>query len=187
VRKFIATAVAVFCISTNLWSQATWAPLVPLVACQADLELASLLQEMEQAVRNDDYSTAQRAGGKAEVLARRLRNSAASLRVAEFRRTINHLEREYKKIAAPLEKIKSSPSDAEAQLRVGLFYGVEKQDWPRALQHSTLATNSTIRKAAQLELNAQANPEAKISIGDGWKEAAEGESGLIPAATLIFI
>ena len=72
----------------------------------------------------------------------------------------------------------ASPDDADANLTVGRWYCLYKNDWPRGLPLLAKGKDEKLKAAALAELRPPATNDEQIQAADAWWDASQMELGL---------
>lgn len=81
------------------------------------------------------------------------------------------------KVAKHIEKLKTSPDDATANLEVGKYLCFFRGDWKSGLGALSRGSDATLRALAGKELAGASDAEAQAGIGDAWWDLAQGTTG----------
>jgi hypothetical protein len=129
------------------------------------------------AVAHDDYATAEQVAKLTKSAAKVAKDRTRAEHVAERARDVSQLAREFERLASSRARLVESPTDAEANLAVGLFECVWKRDWDRALPKLAVVADEPLRQAALADLSLPADSKARIALGEHWLALAEEGQG----------
>jgi hypothetical protein len=122
----------------------------------------------------NDYASALKAMAQAEGFAARSRDgglqASSRARAAEVRGVAG----QYERAREAIEKLKSDPADAEANLAAGSFYCFARGDWKVGLPMLARSSDATLKELAKADLAEPKGAEARKGLADKWWEAAEG-------------
>ncbi len=80
---------------------------------------------------------------------------------------------DYKAVAKALEKLDADPDDAEANLLVGRFYCLSRENWDTGLPYLAKGSDAVLAAAAKLDLTNPSDATAQEAVGDAWWDLAE--------------
>ena len=80
------------------------------------------------------------------------------------------------------ETLKSHPDDAEANLAVGRWYCVNKDDWEKGLPGLAKGGDSELCQTAQEDLKSPEGAEAQLKLADAWWDLAAKARGALQDA-----
>ncbi|HVX86878.1 MAG TPA: hypothetical protein VH253_18995 [Phycisphaerae bacterium] len=144
---------------------------------EADKTAGAALAVAEEAAATDDFGTVGQLVSLAEAAGNKTKRvavvAALQPRIAEMRA----LAAEYGRVKEALERLKSSPEDAEAHLAVGTFYGLHKGQWAVGLPHLARGSDKELASLARKELGHPADGAEQVKIGDAWWSIAENQTG----------
>jgi WD40 repeat protein len=133
------------------------------------------LHAAAQAAEVDEYPVALRL----LELARRTSLPTGNLNLqamAQRRKAqVESLAKQYGKIRDQLAVLKVRPEDPEANLAVGRFRCLDKDDWARGLPLLATGANATLAELARQELAQQAEADKLVKVADTWWSLAEKE------------
>jgi hypothetical protein len=144
---------------------------------QATIEAARKL--MKDAILAGDLDGANRLLAAAKDAGTRYARDSA---VAEFNKGLTAmtaamrvLERLADDARKAEEVLAQNPNDAEANLAVGKYYALARDDWDNGLAHLQRCSDEKLRDLAKSDKSAPADSAAKVAVGDGWLQQAEQE------------
>ncbi|MDY0170211.1 MAG: right-handed parallel beta-helix repeat-containing protein [Thermoguttaceae bacterium] len=96
------------------------------------------------------------------------------------REQIQHLYGDWRQVQQAKGELKANPDDAEANLVLGRWYGLIKEDWRQGLPYLAKGSNEGLKVLAHQELIAPpAEPEGQVKLADAWwdlSQAADAEA-----------
>ncbi len=93
-------------------------------------------------------------------------------------------EKGYQRIAADADALREKPNDPAANLAVGQFLCLIKNDWERGLAMLKKSSDPTMQAVASQEMAKPASHEEQVALGDLWWDIAETGSKNASSATL---
>ncbi len=130
---------------------------------------------IQAALADDDYETARRLVDTALASARREREMLKE--VVELRKQIVEAEEAYAEVAKALAILEEKPTDPDANLAAGRYYGLVKGDWDRGIPMLALGSDEELKGAAQKELQAADSPQEQAALGNAWWDLAQTREG----------
>lgn len=96
------------------------------------------------------------------------------------REQIQHLYGDWQQVQQAKGELKANPDDAEANLVLGRWYCLVKEDWRQGLPYLAKGSNEGLKVLAHQELTAPpAEPEGQVKLADAWwdlSQAADAEA-----------
>jgi WD40 repeat protein len=135
-----------------------------LSANKGVLEMALLL--FTEAIRTDEYDSAEQLARVAEAAARKAGASAKLIQAltSEAKR----LKTKYAEVKPAVDRLAQDAKDAEANRIVGSFRCFAKADWNRGLPLLALGDDAKLKTLAEKERDAGAASDTRMAVGDGW-------------------
>jgi DNA-binding beta-propeller fold protein YncE len=136
---------------------------------------ADSVQELaEELIDKDEYEKAIKLAGVAASCLGRA-GAAAAIKELESRMAqVNKLRDGFELVKASVEKLKTTPEDAEAHTAVGRFRCFLQGRWDEGFKHLEKCSDAALKALAELELKAGADSETNdAQRGDRWWEYAE--------------
>jgi WD40 repeat protein len=130
---------------------------------------------LDQAIDSDAFAAGDRLAAAAQACAERAKNTGLSAKAQRSAVQLAALKKEFETVKLSLDKLKSNPSDPDANLAVGKFLCLGKGSWDKGLSNLVLGSDATLKALAQRD---KANPEKtadRLALGDSWWELAEKE------------
>lgn len=129
---------------------------------------------VDDAVGREDYAAALQLIAPAYTASRRSAGSSYRKEVSDRRDEIERLLAQRQRIDQALSVLESDPDNAEANLAVGHWYGLVKDDWDQALPYLAKGNDPQIQLVAKRELIAAADDtDEQIAVGDAWWDLAQ--------------
>ncbi len=94
-------------------------------------------------------------------------------RTREAHERASRLQRAAEEYATAADRLGEDPSDAAAQLTVGRFLCLERNDWKEGLLHLSHASDEALKNVALLELAAPSQAEAQVNLANAWWDLSE--------------
>lgn len=140
-------------------------------------DLAPTLQStFDDAVSQDRFDLAKTLNAVALNSARQARSAELVKQVVAQGKELEEIETEYQTVQEAFEKLKTAPTDPEANFLVGRYQCFIKGDWDNGLLMVVLGSDEELKKLAEAELAEK--PDA-LKLGDEWwarSEECEGRS-----------
>jgi hypothetical protein len=136
----------------------------------------SLAALMDDAVAVDRYDIAKPLAVLAVTSASKGKDADVLKRVASRKDVVDGIEREFKRTKASLERLATNPTDREANLTVGKFYGLWKGEWELGIPHLAQASDGHLKQLSSLELSEDADV---LNVADGWWDFGETQKGIV--------
>jgi hypothetical protein len=140
---------------------------------------------IDEALAADNYAAAGRVVSQVGMpAARRTQDETLKAEFSNRRGEIKRLRDGYAFVEQALAALKADAADAEANLTVGRWYCLEKGNWDKGLPLLAKGSDAALAKAAQRDLAAPQDANAKVDLADAWwalsaeKDRAESAAGL---------
>ncbi|HLX60889.1 MAG TPA: hypothetical protein VKX17_06365 [Planctomycetota bacterium] len=147
-------------------------------ATQPESRLAvatAYLAEIDTLEAADKYDLAAKFFAAADTAARRVSDPAASSALVQRVKDARDQQAEFSKVKKAVETLAANPDEGAANLIVGRFYCLVKDDWTRGLPMLQKSNDPKIKDAADSDLNVQSTAESKAHAADAWWALAEKE------------
>src|SRR5262249_33899328 len=135
-----------------------------------------------EALRADDHAAAEDLLKAAEGAAKKLGGADLIAVVTRHRQEVGPLKETFQKVKTQAEKLKDEPKDPEANLAVGRYYALVREEWDRALPHLGAGGADDWKGAAQKDLAQPKGSKAQVGVGDLWWDLAAKEKGAAQGA-----
>lgn len=99
---------------------------------------------IDEALAKDDFMAAKYLGELALDSARKAREGNLTRRVVARNREIADVAEAFEEVKDALQKLEENPTNPEANLTAGKYFGVVKGDWRKAIPMLALGSESTI-------------------------------------------
>jgi hypothetical protein len=147
---------------------------------QVNVAIPVAEQLMDEAVAADRYdvaimlaATANRAAAKAQLPTRKETED----RLAHRRRDIHLIEPIYAAAKKARETLDKNPADTDANLAVGRWRCLYKNDWANGLPLLAKGSGEKFKAIAEQEIAAPTDVEQQIQLADAWWNLAQKEAG----------
>ena len=130
--------------------------------CEAYLQLLDDDQE------HDDIDLGVRAASGAAAMADQAQDPALSDFVRERTSTFSATKAEFEVAQQAKAVLSASPADAEANGRLGTYLCLTKGAWGAGLPFLARSGDADVADLARRDLARPSDPEAQVSLGDGW-------------------
>jgi hypothetical protein len=130
---------------------------------------------IDQLVAADDYVTAGRLLSGLRAAA--AQDGALSSQIQNRAKEFDALRTAAERVAPYLQKLKTAPEDAAANLAAGQYFCFIKDDWKHGLPLLAKCGRAELSAAAALDLAGANDPDTQIAVGDAWWASAEKEAG----------
>jgi hypothetical protein len=126
----------------------------------------------------DRYLVGRELGETALDAAREIRDVALIQRIQTRMDELEQLAAAHRQIEEAGKSLLETPTDPEANLAVGKFYGFLKGQWEKGIPMLALGSDPRLQELAKQELQGISSAEEQAAIGDAWWEMAETAEGL---------
>lgn len=131
----------------------------------------------DQAIRGDQFEMAKKAGECAIAAARRVRDVELVKEVAARNKQVGEIATDFLEVQQALTTLEANPTEPNANLLAGRYYGLVKGDWERALPMLALGADDNLKELATKELEAIDDPKTMAEVGNGWWDLAQETKG----------
>jgi hypothetical protein len=128
-----------------------------------------------EALEADNYEAARILGQAAEAAARKARSPSLVLDAQKRIEQIALAEKGFAKQQGYLDRLKTNPNDAEANLELGKYYGLIKRNWDKALPHLAKGGDEMLKSLAQRDLAGPRDTLPQLALADAWWELSASE------------
>ena len=139
---------------------------------------------VDAAVAADNYETARCFGELADASARRARDFPLVKKIVARMKEVEESEKAYAEYRTALDRLDEKPTDPQANLMVGRYLCLVKDDWEKGVPMLALGSDEALKAVASKELEGSASATAQVALGDGWWDLAEGTDGEAKRALL---
>lgn len=130
--------------------------------------LEAVMPVIHEAVENDQYEAAIELAKVAEAAAKKAKSLSLVASVVRRHEEILAVQKGFLQMQATIQKLKSNPNDADANLALGSYYALLKSRWDKALPLLAKGSDEPLKKLAQEDLEKPKDPRAQLSLADGW-------------------
>lgn len=142
------------------------------------LKLAQLyLTLAQEAAAAEQFAVAEKAAQEASSLARKGKDIALVAKADSKGKEIAERKSGFDKLKRARESLVAKPDDPEANLLVGRHDCFVKGDWETGLPRLAKSSDAVLKDLAAKDLMHPEDGAGQISVGDGWWDLAEKESG----------
>ncbi|MCE9603885.1 MAG: leucine-rich repeat domain-containing protein [Planctomycetia bacterium] len=128
----------------------------------------------DQAVMDARFDDAKHYGEFGLTTARRIPNSAASVKLMMEKNTaLAARQTEWPALKALADTLKANPDDAAANLAVARYQALVAEDWASAFPLYAKSGDELLVKLAAKSIGDMNNPTAQAAAGDAWWDAAQ--------------
>jgi len=103
----------------------------------------------------------------------RMRDSELNRAIIERRKVSQALVAQHQAVQEALQVLKANPDDPDANLAVGKFYCLFRDDFKRGLPLLAKGSDPALKRLAELELAKPETLDEEMQLADGWWETAE--------------
>jgi hypothetical protein len=135
--------------------------------------LETALTLSKEAAELDLYDTAVRLGNVADKAARKLKDVPLILSVGKANEGIAAQQKAFGSVKKYADKLKKDPSDPEANLEMGKYLCLFRNQWDRGLPLLAKGSDAQLKKLAQQDLAKPKDDAGQVKVGDDWWDYAE--------------
>lgn len=128
---------------------------------------------MDEAVEKDNFKVAAALAQQALTAARKAKNAVLIRRATGRADMVQELGAAYAGVESLVATLQQNPQDPAANLAVGKYYCLAKDDWQKGLPMLTLGSDPALKQLAEQELAAPTSSDAQAKLADAWWELAE--------------
>jgi WD40 repeat protein len=140
------------------------------------LDAALLL--LDEALADDDFDTAGTILKAAIASAKKLRSVAILTSVKKRDEDVQRLQQDYAKVKEHVDKIKTVPDDPQANLEVGKYYALSRNNWKKGIPLLAKGHDPKWKKLAALELEHPKDAAVQMGIGTAWYNVSKSLKGM---------
>lgn len=138
----------------------------------------SYLKVADDAVSAEDFDEALKAVDLAAAQAKRSKDVGLASKAAARKKEMFELRDRSRSVQKARDTLEKSPDDAAANFAVGQYECLVKGDWATGLPRMARGAGP-LRALAERDLVSPTDAGEKASIGDGYLEASEKETGIV--------
>jgi WD40 repeat protein len=131
------------------------------------------LRLMSEAVDADNYAAAEEFGTVAEAAAKKAKSVALVTAVRKRREDVLTVRKGFDRLKPHLDQLAKDPNDAEANLKLGEYYGLLKGKWDRALPLLAKGSDAALKEQARKDLAGPKGGKGQLAVADGWWDLAQ--------------
>ena len=139
---------------------------------------ASALDLADEALWADRYDAAVRLAQTAYAEARKSRDGALVKQANARANQVGQIADAYAQLAPARATLDEDPTDPHANLQIGRFLCLSKDDWQAGLAYLALGADAALKSLAVKELDRPATPDEQMALADAYSGLAEKEEGL---------
>jgi hypothetical protein len=140
---------------------------------EANKTLVDLIMPMiAGAVDADDYDVALKLSQVALDAAKKSKNLPLVTAVQKRDQEVRAVQKGFAHLKPFVERLKKDPTDAEANLELGKYYGLLKGKWDRALPLLALGSDETLGRLARDDLGNKLEKN-QLALADAWWNLAQ--------------
>ena len=129
----------------------------------------------DEASREHQFDTAEKLATQAQSLAQRVGDNNLRQKARLLGNEIKKRRAAWATIQEAIDKLATSPDDAEAHLIYGKYLCVSEEDWEAGLPHLAQSNNPTLSKLAKQDLAEPEDTDAQIALADAWYDFAQSD------------
>jgi hypothetical protein len=132
---------------------------------------------LSQDLAEDRYEAAEAVIALAERIVQKPLGRSFRKEFRDRHLEIQRLEKEWEPVQEALKTLESHPDDAEANMAVGRWCCLNKDDWEKGLPRLAKGGDSELCQMAQEDLKSPEGAEAQLKLADGWWDLAAKSRG----------
>lgn len=131
---------------------------------------------VDQALSQQRYDVAVELAATSAEMAATLRDSAFRQKIFEAHARALRMQKESGEVQAAQARLAIDPNDPKANLIVGRFLCLERDDWDGGLPHLARSSDADLSDQAQRDLSGAAQAPDQEAIADAWWDLADRRS-----------
>ena len=139
---------------------------------------ATALGLADELIAVSDFDSARQVSQIAIAAARDSRDAALIADATGRNESIEKLWLSFSKVKPAMKTLETQPTDSEANQTVGKFLCFLQGDWKKGLPMLALGKDTSLSKAASMELAGANEPSTQAELGDLWYEIADDYEGV---------
>jgi hypothetical protein len=132
----------------------------------------------DEAIMADNHASAQKLLALAESAAQRARNIVLVNQIQARNRELRAIIVDYQKLSAARQALADNADDPAANLLVGRYLCLVKEDWSAGLPLLAKGTDATLSAPAHWDLQKPLEGGKMMEVADAWWALAERQTGL---------
>ncbi|MFN3192873.1 MAG: hypothetical protein ACE361_20355 [Aureliella sp.] len=135
---------------------------------KASLLIPYLEQTVVRLVEQDDYKAAEQNLEYGTSVVRNMNNRETNYRWKVLKQRVEEGRKRFPRVAKAIQTLDSNPSDPAANLAVGWYLCLVKNNWVEGAELLAKSNDDSLRALAILEIQQDNNQARLMSLGDGW-------------------
>ncbi len=127
----------------------------------------------EAAVEMDDFEAAEKAASAAVQAARKAGDVPLSVKVGAQAKTVSALKTKFEAVRKHDNTLLTHPADPAANLELGVYYCVVRENWPQGLPHLAKGSDAALKAAAERDLVNPQDAAEQAGLGDAWWDCGD--------------
>ncbi len=127
-----------------------------------------ILPLWSDAVDADQYAAAKIFSEVAETSAAKAKSDLLIQEIRRKKAELAEVEKGFRSLEVYRERLKQNPNDREANLKLGIYHGFLKRQWPKALPFLANGSDSDLAKLAQSDLINPKEARDQLELADSW-------------------
>ncbi len=144
---------------------------------QLDALMPKVETLVQAALTADRYDVAKSVAENTVVFTRATKDTEAQHTAIDLARKVRETQAAYMTIKTALATLAANPADPDANLKVGKFKCLIKDDWNGGLPMLAHGSDPALKTLATQEIAGAGNAASQMILGDGWWTAADKETG----------
>jgi hypothetical protein len=132
---------------------------------------------LADAIDLDHYKAAHQLGESLVNAAKKARSPSLVLELQKRVAEIKAIEQNFSKLQGYLDRVAKDPTDGEANLELGKYFGYQKKRWEKALPYFARSKGNLATLAKQ-DLADPKDVKDQLALADGWWALASNEKDL---------
>jgi hypothetical protein len=134
------------------------------------------LEIVDEAEAANDYDEALKLTGLAQKAAGKSADIFLGNLVSQHKARLERLRKDYAKIVEAVGTLAAKPADPEANLIVGRFQCLVKEDWERGLPLLVQGAEAELAELARKEIESPEDTTARVALGQAWLTFADKQN-----------
>jgi len=133
---------------------------------------------VDEALSADNFEAADAFVSLSQSAARSAKIAALSKAANEKQSQVEEAKAAYLHVEAALERLKVEPENTIANLVVGKYFSIYKQDWEAGAPYLARGNDKPLQLVAEQELARPTEGAAQLSLADAWWRQADAATGV---------
>lgn len=134
------------------------------------------LQVVDEAVGEDNFDMAKKLGRLANQLVRLSKDNDILREIAAKGSQVVAVAKAHAAVQEAMATLKEKPDDAEANLIVGKYQCLNKDNWDKGLPMLAKGSDQKLKRLADKDQNAPTTPKEQVRLGDEWWAVSKGRA-----------